>query len=265
MIELLLSVAVIVVLLGIMLPALKRSVRQARATVCMHNLHVLDQVLKMYQSDHRGWAPTARANGEEAQEGDPKWHDLLVPRYLPDLTLLVCPEDPFGNHLIARDAQNTSALIGRDTSYGLNSLIVSDTGAAVGNTERYRPKRPLDTLLSADMGPDAGLKWDDKYVVGDGSSRWTGGGLSWDDGFEYGGVQYMRSWLTQRHVGGINALTLGGGVRMIQSRPIMLNTIESFYDRCAAGECPLCLDLEIPHYSFYRNRVYWWTGRLPEM
>ncbi len=265
MIELLLSVGIIVILLGIMLPALKRSVRQARATVCMHNLHVLDQVLKMYESENRGWAPTARANEEEAQAGDPKWHELLVPRYLPDLQLLVCPEDPFANRLIAQDAQSASAILGRDTSYGINSLIVSDTGPAMGNVERYNPKRPLDTLLSADMGPDAGLKWGDKDAVGDGTGRWAGGGLSWDDGVEFGGVQHMRSWLTQRHTNGINALTLGGGVRTIQSKPIMTSTIDSFYDRCAAGGCPLCTDLEIPHYSFYRSRVYWWTGRLPEL
>ncbi|MHC4611544.1 MAG: type II secretion system protein, partial [Planctomycetota bacterium] len=53
LVELLVVVSIITVLMSIMLPALKRSLRQAASTVCMHNLRAIDQMMQMYRMESR--------------------------------------------------------------------------------------------------------------------------------------------------------------------------------------------------------------------
>lgn len=59
MIELIVSIGIIAVLLGITLPALRGSIESARRTVCYSNLHTFGQAIQMFRNDHDGTMPYA--------------------------------------------------------------------------------------------------------------------------------------------------------------------------------------------------------------
>ena len=256
-------IGIITLLMSIMLPALKRSLRQASSTVCMHNLHAIDQMMQMYRMESRGWLP--HGSGADSTDDDQPgpWFDPLVPRYLTDLSVLICPDDPFASLLERASRLAPHPDWNNAASYGMNDFILSSPSTYLANLDRHPPRRPLDTLLLADMGPDDGVP------NGDGLSPWLDldrnqGRLSWSDGFEWGGAEDSRSWLTRRHGRTINVLTLGGQVRSVRTAELMTRTILSYYSNCAAGDCTFCLGSEdVYHYSFAHARTYWWTGPVP--
>ncbi len=264
LVELLLATSVILILLAIMLPALKRSIRQARTTVCMHHLRVLDQLLQMYHTENRGWLPVPSEDDLAPCQSQPAWFDLLVPRYAADLAVMVCPEDPYGTFLHVANPEVPKYYQQRASSYGLNGFILASPQGMLASVEHRRAKRPLDTLFLADMGPDRGSKKNPSSMPGLAGGAPGYGCLSWSDGFGYDSVDPYQSWVTQRHARGINVLTMGGAVRLVPTKELMSRTIRDFYEPCAAGECPLCLELHLPHYSFYHAQTYWWTGSIPK-
>ena len=68
LIELLVVIAIIAVLMGILMPALQKVKKQARAVVCKANLHQWSMVWSMYTQDHEGRFPMAVLS----------WRDLLT-------------------------------------------------------------------------------------------------------------------------------------------------------------------------------------------
>jgi prepilin-type N-terminal cleavage/methylation domain-containing protein len=55
LVELLVVIGVIAILVGLLMPALTRARQQANSAKCMANLHVLGQMLQMYENENRGW------------------------------------------------------------------------------------------------------------------------------------------------------------------------------------------------------------------
>src|SRR2546422_10598734 len=55
LVELLVVIGVIAILIGLLMPALTRARQQANSAKCMANLHVLGQMLQMYENENRGW------------------------------------------------------------------------------------------------------------------------------------------------------------------------------------------------------------------
>lgn len=276
LIELLVSVSIIGLLMAIMLPALKQSLIQARSTVCMHNLRSLDQVLQMYRLENQGWLPSIASDSTPGQAGrsegrsknkDSKrpetWFSRLAPRYLNSLGVLLCPDDPYASYLEVAHPNKPSPISDRVASYGMNDFIFSSPGSKLAHVDRYPPKRPADTLLIADMGPDAGYAVHGYDPSDPKDKKRRQGRLGWSDGFQYGSVNQYVSWLTQRHSRGINVLTLNGAVRHVSTKEPMKRAIRPYYDRCAAGACTFCLELNSAHYTFYRSQTYWWTGSVP--
>jgi prepilin-type N-terminal cleavage/methylation domain-containing protein len=264
LVELLVATSVILILLSLMLPALKRSIRQARTTVCMHNLRSLDQLLNLYANDNHGWLPYLDdvLYDPASKTRPPTWYDLLVPEYVDDLSFLICPEDPAAPFLHLVNPNRPAVKNERTASYGLSGFLLASPGGYLAN-DSHRPKRPQDTLLIADMGPDAGWRVDGSSGPTVPGAKWHQARLSWSDGFDPGATHPRYSWLTERHTTGINALTLGSSVRSIRTTEAMTRPIQSYYDECAAGDCVFCRELDVPHYSFYHARTYWWTGPLP--
>jgi prepilin-type N-terminal cleavage/methylation domain-containing protein len=261
LLELLVAVFVIAVLMSIMLPALRRSMRQAAKTVCMHNLKTISQVLQMYRVDNQGWLPVSFASAAGDGEKDP-WYDLLVPQYLPDVTPLICPDDPYRGVLLRAAQLPVHPDWANATSYGMSAFILSGPKAHLANIERNPPKKPMDTLLVADIGPDTG------QATSGGSSGQplldrNASQMEWDDDFDFGGLGGGGPWVTLRHINSINGLTMGGAVRALRTVEVVREPVSDFYDRCAAGDCAFCLVLEEPHYTFYRSATYWWTGPIP--
>jgi hypothetical protein len=173
-------------------------------------------------------------------------------------------------------------------SYGLNSLVVYGRGGTLADVDRQMPTRPLDTIIVADLGPDnavslpvAGARPSAPVPAkssngaktmsaasSSGSSGKVGparnkGMLKWDDGYDPLAFDSTPSWLTARHGGGINVLTLAGGVRAARTAELMRRPVRRYYPECAAGGCSLCTARQmnqVPHYSFAQDRLYWWTG-----
>ena len=55
LVELLVVIGIIGLLVGILMPALTRARQQANSVKCQANLHVLGQMLQIYENDNKGW------------------------------------------------------------------------------------------------------------------------------------------------------------------------------------------------------------------
>lgn len=252
LIEMLAVLGVTAVLMLLLIPAVQRSMRQASSTVCMHQLKEINRALQEYRLDNRGWLPDV----EEPSVDGPidahgaAWYGRLVPRYLGNPSTLVCPADPARKTLSGAKSLDEQLDPANASSYGMNSVIHV---AGLGALDRGGPANPLETILLADMGPD---------LVAGGAVFRNDGWLPWDDAYHPALTGLRDSWLTGRHFGHINVLTVGGAVQRVRTTEMLEGRISNYYSDCAAGGCPLCLDYQLAHYSFASDRLYWWTGAI---
>ena len=249
-------------LMSALIPSLKQSMDVAAATVCKHNLRELGHCLELYRMDNDGWLPPAVRRTQEIEslgQRDP-WFSKLYPTYLSDPMMLTCPEDPYRYRMTQVTAQLRDPTVAEYASYGINSFIAASGGGFLAN-DRRQPSRPHDTMLMADLGPDfAASTPQTTGIVGPVRNASL---MSWDDGFNPFTGRSLSPWLTQRHRGGINVLTLEGGVRDARTVDLLHTEMKRFYDRCAVGGCTFCNELRLAHYSFARAHLYWWTGSTP--
>ena len=85
LIEVLVVMAVVVVLLSIMLPALTKSREISRRTICRSNLGELSRAALLYSNDDSRGVLVAQL---EPDDRNLSW---IYPRYIPDFSLLNCP------------------------------------------------------------------------------------------------------------------------------------------------------------------------------
>ena len=267
MVELLVVISIILILMAVLLPGLGRSIRQAATTVCMANLREVHQALQIYRLDNAGWLPVSgQETGPMQNVGlASAWYRSLFPRYVGDLTVLVCPEDPLANAVRASlSMAEVDQQLPELTSYGLSEIILSSPDQYLAHLDRYPPRRPWDTLLVADLGADVALTGESDQE----SALWlesvrNHGQLPIDDGYDPGRSVQVPPWLTDRHSGSINAVTFGGAIRSIRTQELMTEPISAYYEDCAVGGCTVCIQLGMPHYNFSAAGTYWWTGVLP--
>jgi type II secretory pathway pseudopilin PulG len=265
---LLVVIALIGVLVSALMPSLKRSMTQARATVCKHDLREVGISLMAYRYENDGWLPTVEkppgpihAVGAKVEP----WFAKLYPTYFNDLLILTCPEDPYKYRMMkVGDQHARDPYVADYSSYGMNRFLATAAGGMLADLDRHGPSRPSDTILLADSGPDyvtAGVpRPAGQPVVGPDRNMSL---LSWDDGADPFSGDNAQSWLTMRHGHGINLLTATAGVQSARTREIMSEPISRYYHGCASGGCTLCNDLRLFHYTFARDRLFWWTGPPP--
>ena len=268
----LIVIAIIGLLLSLLLPSLKRSMKLASETVCMHNLQQLGYALHLYRMENEGWLPDVTRNSGDSREDEPAaqyrstpWFVRLYPSYLGDMAALTCPEDPYRFRLLGSRLPEQGAALADSSSYGINGFITACGNGYLANLDRRHPMRPLDTILAADIGPDYTVATGDQTDSDPGSGPERNASvLLWDDGYSPLTEETTTPWVTTRHGRSINMLTLGGGVREARTDEIMQQSIRCRYDNCSAGWCTLCRDFYyLPHYSFARDHLFWWTGPLP--
>lgn len=262
MIELLTVIALIGVLFGLLIPSMKRSVQAAHSTICMHNLREIGNSLALYRLENGGWLPTAAADSSTSTSTDQSrvWFMKLYPTYTNDPVVFSCPDDPHRNRMLKASGNFSDPAVAEYSSYGINSFIMTAGGGYLAS-DRYRPTRPLDTILLADLGPD-NSSGTQEGVAGPSRNRSF---LALDDGFDPFAVQapVSQTWLTARHGDGINVLTMGSAVRGARTIDMLDDPIYRYYGDCASGGCTLCRELSLYHYSFARDHLFWWTGPVP--
>ena len=108
LLELLLLLGLIALMLGVMLPAVRRARDQARRVECVDNLHQLGCALQAYLRDNADWCPAAADKSGHRAEDWVYWQasirsdpDGAVVRYLrrqDAARLLLCPADDLSEH-----------------------------------------------------------------------------------------------------------------------------------------------------------------------
>lgn len=274
LIELLVVIAIIGLLISILLPSLRRSMSLASATVCQYNLKEVGHAILMYRVENDGWLPTA----EESESGiasavgggvveppteNEAWFVKLFPTYLQDPAILSCPDDPYGFRMNDARSRFHDPDVAEFASYGMNSFLLSFNKGMLADLDRYRPERPAETILLCDLGPDEVNYNRPRSVTITGPLR-NSSLVMWGDGFDPFSGFAARPWVTSRHNHGINMITVAGSVRGVKTDAVLGAPIQRYYDRCAAGNCPLCKELGWFHYSFAHERLYWWTGATPK-
>jgi prepilin-type N-terminal cleavage/methylation domain-containing protein len=102
LIELLVSIAVIAVLAAILLPVFAAARSNARRTACISNLHQIGLALSMYRQDYEDLPPHL---------------SVLVPDYVTDASILVCPNDPTHGQFAGTDRMEGTLYLASGVSY----------------------------------------------------------------------------------------------------------------------------------------------------
>lgn len=274
LLEMLVVIAIIAILISMLLPSLRRSVKMTRTTVCMSHLREVSHSLQVYRIEHEGHLPDVQPyGGQDASSGAgiedvSPWFLRLYPSYMSDLSNLVCPEDPYKFRMVrAKDDPLKEPEIGEYSSYGMNSFIMTAGDGYLRNLDRYAPTRPVDTMLVADSGPDEpySIPRSEPIPPNEGPKR-NKSLLAYNDGFNPLSAEVAAPWITRRHGNRINVLSLTGSVRQVVTDHIIHKPIRSHYDSCEAGGCTFCRYLLEDHYSFALkgDAMFWWTGPVPK-
>lgn len=280
LIEMLVVVAVIALLVSVLLPSLQNARKQAAAVACASNSKQIYMSLHMYQNDHKGYLPWTLWSEYDwdfrPNDAAPKsnlWFYKLFPKYLKDPNALVCPGDPFRNQFDFKAVRKQrpprpeiwyANIPVPSCGYALNYLFRHFTGGhpkrPAYNMDAHAPKRPGNTILMAEVGPDDRLA---NAPLGQGEAQpWRDGGrLVWDDGARswYSGP----TWLTARHLGRINMVAIDGTVQRVPTVLQLQTRLRSGpYADCERGGCYFCIyEKSTPHYNFAPSKLYWWTGK----
>lgn len=267
LLELLIVIAIIALLIGILLPSLKRSIDLAKATACKSNLRQVGQALYLYRIDNNGWLPQARAaagpTGGRRGERTPRepWFGQVVQTYLGDSGVLRCPKDPYGYRVADLRGERLRDPNSSDfASFGLNNFIMTASETIELNVDRRPPARPADTILVADIGPDRAPAFSRTPSTANPGPERNSGLLSWTDGYDAFSRTQREPWVTMRHGQGIHIVTLSMELRDVNTSRVLAAPVQKYYPGCAAGGCTFCSQLEQFHYSFAKDRLFWWTG-----
>lgn len=271
LIEVLVVVAIIALLVSILLPSLQRARQQATAVVCRSNLKQIMNGMLGYQLAAKGYMP--HNLWSEAAWYVPKkdlWFYKLK-KELPDPKVWVCPGDPFRGSFdfeaTTPAGRRTNQLV-NSCGYGMNYLLRHMGEPESFNVEYYHARRPANTILLAEVGPDDKLGQAPLYGASNGGmgQPWRDGGrLLWDDGKrDWFTGSSARTWLTGRHYGNINMAAIDGHIQFVNTVKQLTTRIRSQYTDCQAGGCYWCVYDNQPHYNFAPAKLYWWTGPVPD-
>jgi len=224
LIELLVVIAIIALLMSILMPALTKAKRQAKAAMCLSNLHQWGIAFKMFTDDHDGYF--------DFKGG---WINNMEPYFL-NKKLLICPEAKKtawegGKHPFRawHGDRNDNGIVDPDEnigSYGINYLVYKDESAnttdAFGGSLRWKTpnsKRAAlgPVLLGSSLGGACPHHWDSPPRY-DGDAWESGEGSNEDE---------IRRFCMNRHNGRVGVVFLDFSARLVGLKELW----ELFFDK----------------------------------
>jgi len=211
LIELLVVVAIIALLMAILMPALGRARKQAKATACKMNLHHWGLIWSLYTGDHNGYFPDGTSTAQGRQVGH--WLFAAQPYYT-DERIRWCPmaTKPWQqgrNPFVAWEAVNVSGGRGFFTSYGINNWLYNPTGSSLWGYPAKDHWRNIHVKNASSIP----LFLDCFYLGGHPQPR--NDPPDYDGQTESAGPICMRRFCINRHSGTINMVFLNFSVRKV--------------------------------------------------
>lgn len=137
LIELLVVIAIIALLMGILMPALQRVKKTAKAAVCQSSLHQWTLIWSMFTQDNDGHFHMGA--GGESQTSTERWPVVLQANYQ-NLDMRLCPmaEKPQSDGALNPNAAWGKFNDGTYGSYGLNEWVCNRPVTTIGGeSENY--------------------------------------------------------------------------------------------------------------------------------
>jgi prepilin-type N-terminal cleavage/methylation domain-containing protein/prepilin-type processing-associated H-X9-DG protein len=224
LLEILVVVAIIALMIGILVPALRAARDSAKATVCGTNLHQLGVANEMYLTQNKAYPPH-------------KWK-------LPNLTKEYWPY-AVAVYLSSKDVQQCPMVpnwsVGRNNSYGYNykylgSLRLNDR-SPTAPFERFPVRSIPSPAMTIAYGDSDGTGWKNMYQANDATDPDAIGhhGYALDPTFiptyslsslnsegipDPWSYRNYRSYISNRHKGGSNAEYVDGHVDRIRPKQV---------------------------------------------
>src|SRR5688500_16115483 len=119
LVELLVVIGIIALVIGMLLPALGRARRNAKAAQCLSNMRQMQAAALAYAVDHKGWLIQAGfGHGSVVSDEGVAWFNTLQ-QYYQNKLVARCPADESAHWDEPVPGSNPPAR--RRTSYGINN------------------------------------------------------------------------------------------------------------------------------------------------
>ena len=186
LIELLITIAIIAILAGMLLPVLKKAKEKAREIQCLNNLKQCGSATFLYVSDYNGYMPFAAPPGSSSARN---FNLVTIINYLavPKSVVvakqgpLVCPShvNPYSNDIAEMKVWYSSSGSSFYYSYSGNEFVfTADVYHAPGPVKCSSFKQPSQTFMMADGTAQTVLVFTQRFYV----CHQHGFNSSWLDG-----------------------------------------------------------------------------------
>ena len=210
LIELLVVIAIIALLMAILMPALQRVKKQARAVACQSKLKQWSLVVSMYTGDHNGYFHQGWGSNQGKKS---LWMDAWLP-YYKDVTLRLCPSatKPYteggqpglgGAWGVWPAGSGEGGKVGGVGSYGINGWVNNPKGPPAAGRDPKKYWRTVNVRGASQIPVFLGAVWARMYVdENNGPPEYQGEVLT------QGANRPIKNFCLNRHNGFVNGFFL---------------------------------------------------------